>query len=199
MKTLKIMGIALCALMLQTCDAFLAPLEQRNNTKDPNGIYEAVSLRLNPTADGFVASTPETQFTLTYMMAGSPGTIYYSLVKFDVSQVPDIIEKARLRLYNSSAAASGVRACRILTTWDPATVAFTDVSAAGFHADPNSSPEATAAPATYCVWDVTPQVRTGAGNGFCIVFSQAMTLNFNTMEMGTTLPELVIDGYNYRQ
>ncbi len=191
MKAIKLFSLLLIAVCILSCDIFFAPAKGRFNPADPENDLLKATVILNPIVDGFVSSTPSSDFTSGFFNAGG---MYIGLIKFNLGGFPAIITSIKLRLYHQPAVPVGtVTIYRIREGWDPASIEFTQVSAPEFFFnDGTSITDVTTS--GYFTWDVRKAVELGAGNGFIVI--APATAVFTSAE-GVNKPELIIDGYNY--
>jgi hypothetical protein len=192
MKTVKIIALTLIALSFVSCDIFLAPVKPRYNPLDPGTTLKADNSSRGPNVDGWIESAMTNFADVTFQVTSSQ----IGLIRFDLSKLPPVIKRAELRLYNQNmSTASDVKVCKIVQPWDPGTISWATVTSGAFFELSGAS--ATIVPGSGVgVWDVTPLIKSGAPNGFCIV-NTGVNCSFRSMENATDKPQLVIQGFNY--
>ena len=118
-RALKLIMLLSLIGMLLSCDVFLTPKLGRWNTSDPKANLEPYSRILNPIEDTWVEAPTSIDPSSTQLIVKDG---QYTLLKFDIPDLPDIITIATLQLYCTNATDGVVRLHRILQPWDAASL-----------------------------------------------------------------------------
>jgi hypothetical protein len=193
MKAYKLAILTLIGISLLSCDLFLSKPKDRLNPLDPANILTPVELTLTPVVDGYVSSPSIRDFNSTTIPLGMGS--YSALIRFDLSGLPTYLTKAELKLYNQTNLLNNTTVYRIVQPWDPADISYSTVEGGTFYTSVDSIMINVPAGA-YSTWDVTAIVKAGAGFGFVVKSSDAVTSSILTVESTTNKPQLVISGSN---
>jgi hypothetical protein len=192
-RALKLIMLLLLIGMLLSCDVFFSSKQGRWNAKDPNAELEPYNRSLIPNEDTWVeAPSMNDPFSSLLIVRDSK----FTLLKFDIPDLPDIITIAELQLYCTTAGNGTVSLHRILQPWKADSLDPTKVFAPDFF-DPNPLTEIFVgpSPSQYYAWDVTDSVGS-LTYGILLMDTESKESKFSSSEVGLNTPMLIIEGYN---
>jgi hypothetical protein len=191
--TLCLLGVALLS-----CELFMAPMKGRWNPADPNNTLVPLDKNIYPAVDGSLDDSDVGDFAGPTLRVwyGTPMT--YSLLRFNATDFPVVIDSVTLEIYCSSATSSGsISVYRIIQDWDPAGVSWSQVTSGTFYDSalysylyPNTTPQ-------YYSTDVTEMIRKSLQEGktFGLLLCVAATANFDFhSSRNTCRPFLLVKG-----
>jgi hypothetical protein len=178
---------------LLSCDVFFASRQGRWNSQDPNAEIELYNRVLHPTEDTWVESPSMNNHTSSELKVWNSK---YTLLKFDIPTLPDVITVAELQLYCTSDGMGVVSLHRILKHWnadnlDPAAVLPSDF----FDSKPQAEAHIGDTSGQYYSWDVKDTVGS-LTYGILLMDTEGKESRFNSVEVAGGEPMLIIEGYN---
>jgi hypothetical protein len=194
MRSIKSAAIIILIGTLSCCDILIAPKQGRWNYNDPKAELEPFNQYLEPVEDGYVDSGGSWDDTSVEFKVRDDR---YALLKFNITDVPDIISIGMLQLYCTGGGGdSNISLHKILQPWDPGSVDWTEVVNPGFF-DPNplAITYVTTTSLTYS-WSLKDQVAS-LQHGLVLIADDGDERRFASKEEPTDpKPILVIEGFN---